>query len=505
MARYHAALLALVPVSIGCSDVGSPPPGEPSADRLWIYATGLSLAPGDTVRLGVTAADSAVTTYVQYPDYSGNPWPDSLHIRWWISDTSRGTVDASGLVSARSPGRTTVWVAVGETVDSGTLIVEADPGTSGFVAQSLGGGLTQTCGLGTTGLAYCWGSDFSGALGRGQLRQFNSAAAPSIVSGSRAFAALTVGGDFACGLTATGSAYCWGGNQYGQLGDGTDARAFSETGGFGRASPVAVLGGHAFTAVRAGGFHSCALDATAQAFCWGWNGFGQLGIGPYDPTNGHRSEPTPLDATPRFLSLGLGALHSCGVGTDSLTYCWGLNNMGQLGIDSAASSERCAGAWSCSGRSIALDSAFRFVAVTAGVHHTCGLTAGGTAYCWGNGSPEPQPVAGLAFTALAAGTLHTCGLTADGTAYCWGENDRGQVGDGTLGTVRPAPVPVETPMRFTSLAPGSRHTCGIGADGRAYCWGWNRRGQIGNGAIEAPNASIGAVVTAPAPVREPLP
>ncbi len=107
MARYRIGLVALVPISVACSDrPGGPPPTERSADRLWIYATGLSLAPDDTVRIGVTAGDSAVTTYVQYPDYLGNRWPDSLHIRWWVADTSRATVDASGLgVDLRTQSR----------------------------------------------------------------------------------------------------------------------------------------------------------------------------------------------------------------------------------------------------------------------------------------------------------------------------------------------------------------------------------------------------------------
>jgi len=498
--------ISLLPLSVAvaaCASDPVRPPPERSAARLWIYATNLSLTPGDTVRMGVTAADSAVTTYVQFPDYSGNRWPDSLHIRWWIGDTSHATVDASGLVSARNPGRTTVWVAVGATVDSGTLTIESDPGAAGFLAQSLGGGSLHTCALDTAGLAYCWGSDFNGALGRGRLRQFNSAAAPAAVIGSRTFASLAVGLGFACALTATGSAYCWGGNQFGQLGDGADGRAFSEIGAFGRASPVAVLGGQAFTTIRAGAYHVCALDAAGQAFCWGSHAFGQLAVGPYDPANDHRTEPTPAAGNLRFLSLGLGALHTCGVATDSLTYCWGLNIKGELGIDSAASPEKCAGGWPCSTRPIPLDSAFRFVAVTAGFRHSCGLTAGGTAYCWGDRAPTPQPVAGLSFTTLVAGNEHTCGLTADGTAYCWGENDRGQLGDGTVGPPETTPVAVATPMKFVSLAPSFAHTCGIGADGRAYCWGWNRRGQLGNGAIEAPNAAINAVVPVPVRVRAP--
>jgi len=150
--------ISLLPLSVAvaaCASDPVRPPPERSAARLWIYATDLSLTSGDTVRMGVTAGDSDVTTYVQFPDYSGNRWPDSLHIRWWITDTSRATVDASGLVSARNPGRTTVWVAVGATVDSGTLTVAADPGDPGVPARAIGGGMLHTCALNTAGLAYC--------------------------------------------------------------------------------------------------------------------------------------------------------------------------------------------------------------------------------------------------------------------------------------------------------------------------------------------------------------
>ena len=506
LTRVWGPSLALSATMMACTGEGSPmSPADRSADRLWFYATGLSLAPGDTARMGVTAADSAVTTYVTFPDYSGNPWPADLHIRWWSSDPSRATVDSTGLVTAHAVGRTTIWVAVGRTIDSGRVIVEANPGASGFAAAVTGGGLLHTCGLSTTGQAYCWGSDFNGALGRGQLRQFNSAATPSPVSGGRQFASLAVGVDFACALTAAGAAYCWGGNQYGELGDGTDATAFSEIGGFGRAAPVAVLGGKTFTSVYAGGFHACALDAEGQAFCWGWHGLGQLAVGPYEGAGAHRSAPTPAADSIRFLSLGLGALHTCGIGTDSITYCWGLNDKSQLGIDSILSPDRCGGGSVCSTRPIALDSAFRFTAVTAGRAHTCGLTRSGVAYCWGNRSPTPTAVTGPAFVRITAGTHYTCGLTAAGVAYCWGENDYGQLGDGTRLIDRPDPVAVATAVKFVRLDAGFDHTCGVAADGWAYCWGSNLKGQIGDGTMQAPYAVNTAATLSPARVRPPLP
>lgn len=501
--RQTSLSLVLSAAVIACT--GEPiGPAERSAERVWFYATGLSLAPGDTARMGVTAADSAVTNYVTFPDYSGNPWPADLHIRWWTSDSSRATVDSSGLVTARAVGQTTIWVGVGTTVDSGTVIVATDP-SSGLAAQAVAGGLGHTCGLSTTGQAYCWGSDFSGALGRGQLRQFNSAAVPSAVSGGRHFASLAVGGDFACALTAAGAAYCWGGNEYGQLGDGTDASAFSEIGGFGRAAPVAVLGGKTFTSLYVGGFHVCALDADARASCWGWHGLGQLAVGPYEGPGAHRSAPSPAADSLRFLSLALGALHTCGIGLDSITYCWGLNDKSQLGIDSSLSPDRCGGGSVCSIRPIALDSTFRFTAVTAGRGHTCGLTTSGVAYCWGNRSPIPTAVTGPAFVRITAGTHHTCGLTAAGAAYCWGENDYGQLGDGTSLIERPDPVAVATALKFVSLDAGFWQTCGVGDDGWAYCWGRNLKGEIGNGTMQAPNAATITTVLTPARVRAPIP
>jgi alpha-tubulin suppressor-like RCC1 family protein len=137
--------------------------------------------------------------------------------------------------------------------------------------------------------------------------------------------------------------------------------------------------------------------------------------------------------------------------------------------------------------------AFLLESLTMGISHTCGLTAGGEAFCWGrneNGRlgdatttdrSSPVPVAGdLTFRTLSAGVTHTCGITTAGATYCWGTNHLGQLGDGTT-VDRPVPESVAGGPQLVSLDLGGAYSCGLTAGGAAYCWGSNVHGQFGNG------------------------
>jgi len=460
------------------------------------------LAPSDVIRVGATLTDSAVTTYHEYPGSLANPWPADKKLRWWTSDPSIASIDTGSLLAAHRAGRVVVWVAVGTVEDSGTVVVGAGSGGTATPYRAVAGGLGHSCALAVDGAAYCWGFDFNGALGQGRFRQFTRVAIPGRVSGGHAFDALAVGGNHSCGLTAAGAAYCWGGNQYGQLGDSTDPAAFTMIGAFGRPAPVSVSGAHVFRLVAAAGNHTCALDGAGRAFCWGWHAFGQLGIG--GAATAFEVTPTPVAGDLRFRSLGLGSLHSCGVTTDSVTYCWGFNDRAQLGIDALETPRVCTGNQRCVASPIAIDSAHRFTSVVAGRTHTCALTSAGAAYCWGNGSPVFVLASGPPFVSLVAGTSHTCGLTAAGAAYCWGSNGDGQLGIGPIGGEVPSPVAVSTSIAFVALGAGSAHTCGIDRDGQAYCWGQNGHGEVGNGTVQAPNAVHRAMVPVPVRVLDPL-
>ena len=186
--------------------------------------------------------------------------------------------------------------------------------------------------------------------------------------------------------------------------------------------------------------------------------------------------------------ISAGFRHTCAVVSDGQAYCWGLNNWGQLGDGNGGIG---------SAIPVPVNGELAFQSISAGGFHTCGLTVGGAAHCWGEnssgqlgddnfGTNSDLPVAvveGHAFESISAGRLHTCALTALGAAYCWGNNSSGSLGDGNggVGNDSDIPVPVLGGLAFESISAGDFHTCGVAIDGNAYCWGFNDTGQLGKG------------------------
>jgi alpha-tubulin suppressor-like RCC1 family protein len=297
-------------------------------------------------------------------------------------------------------------------------------------------GTSFTCGLTTENQAYCWGANFFGQLGDGTT---TSRSMPGLVAGGRRFRQMRAGGGHVCALTLTDVAFCWGDNSTGQLGDGTTTQ---------RATPVRVAGGLRFKQVRAGGSHSCGLTAANRAYCWGFNVVGQLG----DGTQTQRLKPVAVAGNFAFAKVSTGGASSCGVTPDNRAYCWGNNDLGQLG-DGTSRQRRV--------RPAAVADNRRFSGLSPGGDHTCGVATGGATYCWGRAyygalgdggalytSIEQRvPVSvtgGQAFSPVVSGSNHSCGVVAGGQAYCWGWNASGQLGDGTTED-RSTPVAVLGP------------------------------------------------------------
>jgi hypothetical protein len=261
-----------------------------------------------------------------------------------------------------------------------------------FVSVSTDNG---TCGLTTSGAAYCFG---------------DSAVA---VDGGKTYTALDVGGSFVCGIDNSAAAWCWGTGGSGQLGDSSNADS---------PTPVAVSGGHTFTAISTGSDHACSIATGGAAFCWGSNGGGMLGGG---DTITLSTVPAAVTGGLSFTAISAGVGYSCGVASTGDAYCWGFNSDGELGTGDSVSSNV----------PRLVTGGLHFKSISAGLFHTCALTTTGAAYCWGGDgvlgtgifqvSATPVAVSGgLVFQTISVssdllGGSGTCGLTAGGV-YCWG-------------------------------------------------------------------------------------
>jgi alpha-tubulin suppressor-like RCC1 family protein len=269
--------------------------------------------------------------------------------------------ECSTIPYALSGGLTFATVSAGETHVCGVTTagvaycwgpgVGAVAGGLTFSAVSAGSAYQgTTCGVTTTGAAYCWGDNRWGELGTGSTtgpeqcfdhsvlppQYYGCSRVPVAVAGGLRFGQVDISPNFACGLTSSGVAYCWGDNSYGQLGDGSTSGPemcyVYDVYGSGSwpcsSAPVAVAGRLTFAALSAEGGHACGLTMSGAAYCWGDNSFGELG----DGTATTSVTPVAVGGNLTFATVSAGgAGNTCGVTTTGVAYCWGDNSYGQLG------------------------------------------------------------------------------------------------------------------------------------------------------------------------------
>ncbi len=299
-------------------------------------------------------------------------------------------------------------------------------------------------------------------------------------------ASIATGEVHGCARDDEGSAWCWGGNVYGQIGDGSTAARHAAT-------RVLALAGVLEVAVR--GFlmhesgHSCARRMDGTVWCWGRNDRGQLG----DGTLIDRNAPVQVGGVDDAAGIAVGRHHSCVRRADRSVACWGRDEHGQLGNGAAGDS-------TSPSPVVDLTDA---EAIAAGGLHTCALRAGGTVVCWGYNVAgqlgdastasrgTPVEVSGVTnAVGLSAGPdASTCAVLATGRVHCWGWNADGQLGDRTTDS-RSIPVEVEGVTDAVEVAVGSSHTCVRHTGGSVSCWGRNDAGQLGDGSTSASLAPV---------------
>jgi alpha-tubulin suppressor-like RCC1 family protein len=481
---------ALLAILSACG--GSSGPAEPETlpvASIELPSAAATLARGQFFDLQVTLRDAAGQILSSRP------------LTWSSLDSAVIQVQPSGAtgeIMAGTAGSTTVSASIDGV--SGSIVITVVEFASVTAGQAF------SCALSTAGKLYCAGTPYG--------------AASVPVAPSTQFGDVTIGGlpaadlSFACAIASDQRAWCWGSNGAGQLGTGD----FTS-----RAEPTLVSGDLSFGSISAGNTHVCGITTTQQAFCWGEGAEGRLG----DGATTNRMVPTAVQAPPEvvFTQIDAGAFATCARATSGKAYCWGRNDLGQLGSSQVPFGElghfsvlpvevegpagvaviRTKGPKSC-----LLDGTGR--AHCSGDNSVGGLGSNTTQSCYGGKpcSPTPQPVeTSQVFVALAVSQFAACGLAASGSTLCWGMDferlfghQANQVPACTVpGAIFPCTVtPVAGATGLATLTASRTNHCGMGLDGIAYCWGGNQFGQRGGpGQTSEPAKQVFTIAPASAP------
>lgn len=451
-----------------------PPPSEPEPHQLAFVAQPSGVALGVPLTPAIT---------VEVRDAAGQRIPSAavtveLALESNVPDASlrgsRSVVSSGGLASF-----TDLVVDRSGTFSlratSGTLSAISTAFTVTYTFRAIGESrVISACGWTAADLLLCWGINLGG-FGFSASDEPRPIQLPAAVT---AFDPVWLGSSTSCGL-AGDQAYCWGDNGSGQLGIGEFTN--------GRTRPSKVVGGHAFEELAVGQAHVCGRTTVGDVYCWGAE---QSGDGSHASANA----PTLVQGGVRFASIATKGGYTCGIALPGDTYCWNAEFSGDGTIEFARQPRLVAGGHS-------------FGLLAPGLRHACALDAQDHAWCWGenlgrlgDGTDEVrlEPVAvqgNLRFRSLSAGDAHTCGVDFDDLAWCWGLNFSGELGNPAEQIVR-VPVAVEGGLRFEFITASLGFTCGLTRDGGAWCWGDNTQGTLGIG-------SMGGISAVPVRVAEP--
>jgi len=450
----------------------------------------VSIAAGETVRLEAIAYDER-----------GNPVDDATFF-WRSSNPLILDVTEDGAITGVGKGSAAVRVGADRGLAEGWAAVHVTTGEVPHQAFDLVHAVPGGCGIDHEGKAWCWGHNNYGQLGVGRTDPPGVFSPVEEVATDVRFRFVDRGAYFTCGIAVDDTAWCWGRNWYGNLGADTGAAGESNV-------PVPVQGGIRFRQLSVGSEHVCGISTDGKTYCWGQGGEGALGRG--ELIDALMPQEIPGFS---FTKVVAGHWHTCALDTEGAAWCWGWNVFGQLGngamrdginlgplLEKATEPERVVGD-------------HVFVDIAGAQNHNCALTADGEAYCWGNNISQqssaaseltelsvPTPVpTDLRFVEVGTGWHHSCGRTATGEVWCWGDNRFGELGNGTM-EPSATPVLVADGMKFTSLVSSEEANCGIAEAGGAFCWGIAWEMEIGGGF----GGDVVAESPFPWPVQPPAP
>ena len=337
---------------------------------------------------------------------------------------------------------------------------------------------STTCAVRESGLVYCWGRNDSGQLGRGSndattsvLPVMSLTGVISVVGNTNTF----------CALTEAHTVSCWGDNTYGTAADTPDAYV---------AEPISVSGLTNVASASVGPKTACAARQDGSVWCWGTTNRGVLGL-----AGTHvRVGPTKISALSGVVAVGVGNFFACALKVDHSVWCWGADDEYELGDGEPAAD---------SAVPVRVSGITDAVAISISGNTACALRAGGTVRCWGynelgqvgGGSfayaiATPTTVRGLVgVTRVSVGANSVCAV-ASGETMCWGDDDSSQLGDGNSAG-QPAPVlATAASTKAIAIAVGKTGACQVNLTRQITCWGPNGSGDAGDGTTTpAPNGT----------------
>ncbi|MBL0937850.1 MAG: Ig-like domain-containing protein [Gemmatimonadaceae bacterium] len=452
-----------------------------------LSATSAQVLSGDTVRLSAVASGYANETITRV-------------FRWSSSNTSIATIDQNGQAIFIAPGAVTFTAS--------TAYRSASASVTSLARElvTIAGGRAFSCGLANLGRLFCWGGGDVGQTASPPDStcfgdQYDSGGACAIQAKRagapfQSYARLATSRSSGCAIDDSGMLYCWGSGIHGTIGNGTGSGSQSPT--------LATVLNERFVELAGGGDHFCALSTQRFVFCWGRDDFGQLG----DTLQINSTTPIPvvgpdgLMATRlRFSAIAAGFNHTCGIEqTTGLAWCWGNGEAGQRGDGATALIQRPRRVNSeVRFRQIDADSTHTCAVAEAGQLYCWGSNTFGQLGVTTVSSSSIPVLVGAGYQQVVTGLHFTCAVSTTGVISCWGLNQRGQLGrgEGTPTGFSTTPAAIVVNRTFRTMTAGARHACAIDTGGETWCWGSNVLGGLGNGL----QAAIRAVPERIAPLR----
>ena len=381
-------------------------------------------------------------------------------LTWSTNDSTILAIDQFGWIHGKSWGVASLTIRT----ESAVAVIPVQVGLNRIDPSRrwamVSAGEGYTCALTTDGEGMCWGIQLPGIgrLGTGG----SSTDSPQPVLGGHRFGSIDAGHTHTCGIDTDSTAWCWGLNGSGQLGTGTASGAIG--------SPQRVASDHRWKFIDASGHgQTCAIASDDVPYCWGHNDYYQLGRAPL----GNLPEIAPYGAGIPARTVGTADFLTCIVAMSGEGYCSGGIGYGELGDGTQqqrAGPLPLAVAGGHQFRSISTSGTFACALTLAGRAYCWGFGPLGNEDPSAQ-SAIPVAVTGdQVFTSITTGASHACALTPEGAAYCWGDNNQGRLGS-HLSDLHRVPIRVSGPYVWRSLSAGVRHTCGVTVDDDMYCWG----------------------------------